>query len=162
MTPEEIFAREIVEDFCAGPGDLVRLQQKIAAALSDVMLIWQERCRAYVADLAVERQRAETAERDNKLLKQIIDDSFSDVCLPTCDSYAHDEDCPATFGRPALQRLTAKLAAQGEALRRLASAYHHEMHRTSRMTFEECSSPVCSEARAALRATPAPPAPVEE
>ncbi len=55
---------------------------------------------------------------ENTAYIKTLADVFDDMeCLPTCDSYGHDDECPAVYGDKAFSRLRKQLA---EAEKRIA------------------------------------------
>ena len=61
-------------------------------------------------------------ESENAARKQIIADVFDDMeCLPSCDDYGHDDECPAVYANKAFASLRRQLAEAQERIKELES-----------------------------------------
>jgi hypothetical protein len=71
-------------------------------------------------DVASEKERAEKAEAKRKRLQDAVNDS-DEPCLPGCDSYAHEEECPHVSMAASLSKLHARAEAAEAEVARLNS-----------------------------------------
>jgi hypothetical protein len=85
--------------------------------------------------LADDRARELAASR--RMYKRLVEDLFGDFdCLPTCDSVAHDEECPGTQAVAATHALREELAAS----RRAQEALEQERDRLAKLMEGRCGT----------------------